>query len=435
MAKRYVGEVIYVKKNYGFLSTIIDNFKVRLFFVVKPEMIDNKNYFISGNKVTFLTRNITLRGTNVVSAYDIKPCEDSKKFCNKIDNYIKYDRFKEYENVLECDIDDEFKDKLINQEKKVALFFMNWILFIEEKTKDIIEEVLKTNDVDSSLFINILINEKKTKKFILDSLDRMKKNTMFRNESDYITYKLKENDPNDVEVCNAPILMLLDQLTINELCTIVEICYNKYHNNLSRDFKALFFYIKNLLPDIIFIRNKVAHGNCVIPSIIDDTFSPSYFYEMASIMPNWNSNENLNDVERYVPFEFIRYQARSLAKGGINLAGIDAGPLGIGLFFTKSLVINQAKKSYFSFAFLIMCIFSYWEDDYFDDFMDEIGYVGLLITDESPETIYSSFPKKQPIRIKLSRILAPIFIYAGTPELFKSFSSISLNFSKTKIDN
>lgn len=436
--KRLEGKVSFIRKNYGALSTKIDNKTVRLFFLVKAEMVDENGNFILGENVSFQTRNVIIRGTNVVCAYNLKPLAETQKKIEPLENKnnADYNSYK-YLNFLgdKYSVDEKTNKELMEQEKIIDLFFMEWILFLEKETKKILLFVLEKSFVKSKDFIALLKQDKLTSKIIIDSLQKIKENTFFSPASDSIIYAIKINDPNDVEVIDAPLIMILEQLTLKELSLVLKVCQPLYSKNIDDDKNKLLFYITSMIQDILFIRNKVAHGNIVVPYILDDIFSPSYFYEMASVFPSWNSNSNTNDVENYPAFHFIRFQTRMLAKEGINLAGISGGPMEISLFFTKSLLINQAKKSLFSFAFLLMCVFAYWDESKFSEFMSAISSVGILGTDSSPESIYSTFPnKKNSIERELTRLLFPIFYYCGIPQQFKIFSSISLSTPYLKVE-
>lgn len=439
MGQRFNGNIIYVRRNFGFLSSTINGFKVRLYFVVKPEMISADNKFAFGNQVTFLTRNLSIRGTNVVVAYDLKRNKNSINNI-EIEQAVPIEETNSNSFITlfrnKINIDAKMNSTLLEHEKEVQLCFLKWILYIEKETKLIIKHFLSKTNITNQLFLNTLKSNKSTKKIIEEALRKLKENTMFRYESDSLTYIAKPNDPNDIEVSDAPILMVLEQLTISDLSLVIDTCYQICSDLLSKDDQILLCYLKELFPDLMFLRNKIAHGHSLIPLIIDDTFSPSYFYEMASVFPSWNSNQETNDVEKYVAFNFIRFQARSLAKAGINLAGINGGPMDIGLFFTKSLLINQAKKSFFSFVFLIMVIFAYWNDQEYDSFFSDISSLGILALTDSPKTPFSSFPSAEnSIELMLTRIIAPIFEYAGTPSSFKMFSSITIDKSLLCVKN
>jgi hypothetical protein len=390
-------------------------------------MITNGQFNL-GRYVKFEIRNMTIRFTNVVCAYNLISA-------NKNPKPIKFEEQKCYPDLgmrgyydLSDNLDsisEETKKQLSEQNDAFNAFLLNWILFLEKETKKIIQATIDKAGISQDNYLEILIQNKQTSKIIKDAFKMLKDDTFFRTVSDSFIYKTKDNDPNDVDVVYAPLSLIFEQLTIKELSCVLSVTYNICKEKLDKDFETLTYYLSTMLRDVTFIRNKSAHGNAVVPLILDHAFSPSYFYEMASIYPQWNSNNKINDVEKYPAFEFIRFNARMLAKEGVNLAGIAGSPLQIALFYTKSLLINQAKKSFFSFVFLLMCVFSYWSKDRFDNFICEADYYGILYSDEKESNIFSTFPSNNnSIRIQFTRILIPIFYYSGTPFTFKMYSSI-----------
>lgn len=435
MAIEYSGKIVYVRNNYGLLSTTIDEHNVRLYFIVKPSMVMNDR-FILGKYVRFKVRNMTIRYTNVVCAYNLTSANKSPKPI-KLEDKKKYSDFelRGYYDLLDDSnvIDEETKKELVEHNNGVNAFFLSWILYLEKETKKIIEASLIKAGISHNDYIEKLSQNKQTSKIIKEAFKMLKDDTLFRAESDSLIYNEKDNDPNDIVVSDAPLSLLFEQLTLIELSSVLNVTYDLCKDKLDEDFAILNYYLSSMLSDVIFIRNKAAHGNAVIPLILDDAFSPSYFYEMASIYPNWNSNEKTNDVEKYPAFEFIRFNTRMMAKEGINLAGIDGSPLQIALFYTKSLLINQAKKSLFSMFFLLMCVFSYWSKEKYNDFRYEAEYLGVLLSDEKDTNVFFSFPSdKNSISIQLTRILIPIFCYSETPTTFKMYSSICYRISHGK---
>lgn len=435
MGKRLKGEVTFIRTNYGEIKTTIDNINVKLYFIVKPEMVAN-GYFLLGKKVSFETRNVTVRGVNVVEAFSLLPdVENAKpiKIINKI-NFESLNKYG-YKTIYKGKkyFNNEINNDLIEEEKEIDLLLFKWILYLEKETKLFVNRILKENKISSSDFIKELKNNKKTNKTIKEVFKKLKDDFIFRKESDSILFKNKPEDPNDVDIENIPILMFLEQLTISELSNVVSICNEKYASLLSEDDCVLLSFITNMLPDIAFMRNKIAHGNLFLPLIADDSFSPSYFYEMASAFPEWNSNKNLNDVRKYPAFEFIRFNTRMLAKEGINLAGINAPLMIIGLFFTKSLLINEAKKSLFSLVFLLMSIFSYFDDSFFKDFTDDLDSCGMFPTVQIRDCLLTKFPTEhESVFSTTYRLLLPIFGYCRNPILFKTYSKICFNLQTQK---
>lgn len=421
------GKIVYVRKNYGLISTKLKGVDVRLFFIVIPEyIIDGK--FGLGNYVTFETRNILVRGMNVVEAYNLKPFNSKPKTIKLVDkiSFCSINAYG-YTNIYSnCPLFDEtINNKLVEKEKSCNSFLLKWILFLENQTKQFVDHILLKQNISSIAFINALLLDKKTNKIISDALRKIKDFCIFRTESDVLTFERNPSDPNDVCIKDAPIIMVLEQLTLNDLSSILNFVQINYFSNIAEDDKILLNYLTGMLSDVSFIRNKIAHGQIFIPLVLDPLFSPTYFYEMANAFPSWNSNEFYNNIEKYPAFTFIRFLTKSMAKEGINLSGINSSPQMVALFFTKSLLINEARKSLFSLMFLLMCIFTYWNNESFADFFEEFKKSGLFGFKESPTSIFSTFPDQNTnVEAQITRLLMPIFYYCHSPSSFKMYSSV-----------
>lgn len=191
------------------------------------------------------------------------------------------------------------------------------------------------------------------------------------------------------------------------------------------DLYTFLWYLEGMLSDLSIIRNAVAHGNAITPLIIDDTFNPAYFYEMADAFPQWNSNESLNNAENYKAFTFIRFLAKGEAKGGVHLTGFYTGSPQIeALFFTKSLFLNPSKKSMFSMFFLIHATFSFFDDNQMSKFYEDLHKSGLSFYDGDSESMFTGFPSKNnSISSRLLKVVWLILKYGGKNS-FKCFADV-----------
>lgn len=428
MGKKYIGKIVKLHKNHGMVETTISDHKVRLFFNVIPSMLDAKGNSLLCENVSFETRNMTWHGTNIICAYDIK---NESGPVVKIDSiHLKEEDFSRFlftslrpdsipgKNTL---------DKLIETERKVSLFYLKWILYIEKTTKSAIAKALKLIDKPFSWLVTKLESTQSTKKIIKNALESVKEKTWLLSTSDFVSFSQKENDPNDVVVSDAPIELLLSTVTLGELADILKAIFSELSpiEEKGPDLYLYLWYAEGMLPDLSVIRNAAAHGNVITPFIIDDTFSPTYFYEMADAFPQWNSNDSLNDAENYKAFTFIRFLTKGEAKGGAHLSGRPIySPQLEALFFTKSLFLNPARKSMFSTFFLLHAAFSFIDGSQRNGFYNDLHDSGLSFFDGDGESPFTGYPSKDyPISCRLFKVVYLVLEY-GDEKSFKGFATV-----------
>ena len=431
MGKRYSGRIVELYKNHGMVETTINDHKVRLFFNVVPSMLDSKGNSVLREDVTFETRNMTWHDINVVCAYNIK-VEGGSLVRITLPNIIG----KDFSRFLFAALRPESMpgkntlDKLIETEKKVSLFYLNWILFVEKSTKVAIRKAIELIGKTSSWLIDKLKTANTTKKIIKNALESVKEKTWLLSASDFVSFAQKDNDPNDVVVSDVPIELLLSTVTLGELSDILSVIFSDLSSvkETDPDLYIYLWYAEGMLADLSVIRNAAAHGNAVTPLIIDNTFSPAYFYEMSDAFPQWNSNESLNNAENYKVFTFIRYLTKGEAKGGAHLTGLPiSSPQIEALFFTKSLFLNPAKKSMFSMFFLVHAAFSFVDGSQREQFYDDLHKSGLSFYDEDEESPFTGFPSKDyPISCRLLKIVYLVLKYGGESS-FKGLATICRN--------
>ena len=428
MGKKYSGKIIELHKNYGMIETEINGHIVKLFFNVIPSMLDSKGNSLLTENVSFETRNMTWHDINVVCAYNIKS-EGGQNVQIKIINSkeLDFSRFLFASLRPNSFPGKNTLDKLINTEKQVSLFYLKWILFIEKVTKLALTKALELVGKSSTWLISKLNAMPSTKKIIKNALDGIKEKTWLLPASDFVSFSQKDNDPNDVVVMDAPIELLLSTVTLGELSDILKAIFSEFSSLEEKepDLFILLWYLEGMLSDLSIIRNAAAHGNVVTPFIIDNTFSPAYFYEMADAFPHWNSNESLNNAEAYKAFTFIRFLAKGEAKSGIHLTGLPIfSPQIEALFFTKSLFLNPARKSMFSLFFLVHLVFSFFDGSQREAFYNDLRSSGLSFFKGDSESPFTGYPSKNDsISEKLLSVVWLIIKY-GEENTFKGLTTV-----------
>lgn len=428
MGKRYTGKIVKLHKNHGMVETTINDHKVKLFFNVLPSMLDARGNSLLCENVSFETRNMTWHDINIVCAYNIKSKSGP---IIKIDSaHIKEEDFSRFLFVSlrpESIPGKNTLDKLISTEKSISLFYLKWILYVEKVTKAAIAKAINLIGESFSWLVAKLSSTQSTKKIIKNALESVKEKTWLLSTSDFVTFSQKDNDPNDVVISDAPIDLLLSTVTLGELSDILKAIFAELSpiEEKDTDLYLYLWYAEGMLSDLSVIRNAAAHGNAITPLIIDDTFSPAYFYEMADAFPQWNSNDSLNDAENYKAFTFIRFLTKGEAKSGAHLSGRPIySPQIEALFFTKSLFLNPARKSMFSTFFLLHAAFSFIDGSHRDIFYDDLHKSGLSFFDVDCESPFTGYPSKDyPISCRLLKIVYLVLKY-GDENSFKSFATI-----------
>lgn len=413
MGQFFEGEIIEVYKNYGVISSNIRGNKVQLYFLVTPEMFKHGEFILT-KKVRYKKRPIELRKSDVLVAYALKSLKNEERFIVPPKDDFTQNFFEKgyYHGLFQSmDIDREIEfpilNNLIETDKKTKLFFLKWILYTEAVIKDNITKL--TIELDENNIYDLLSNHKKTKNITLDRFKSIKNEYIFKPEFNLLILRQNESDPNDTKVVGCPISLFLESLTLTELGEVLNVLIDSdiLPQNYS-EYKCL-YYIKSSFMELSFIRNRAAHGNPLIPHILDDNFNPSYMYEMASAFPDWNVKTN---IEQWELFNFIRFTMKSLAKQGVSY--IQAGsPMLSALYFTKSLMVNPAKRSFFMFFYVVMVIFEYSYNKNKREFWQEAMIViNHFSSYKKVENIFDKFPSTDnSIKVRLSRIIYPLVSY------------------------
>ncbi|MDB1690193.1 Abi family protein [Enterococcus casseliflavus] len=415
MSSVFEGEIKDVHKNYGILTSKVQGKKVELYFLILPEMFKNGN-FILNKQVTFKTRKIEVRKSDVLIAYDLKNLKRDDN-SNKI-NVVEYnsvvtaDSYYEYlfQNMINKEmIDSSSLEELISVDKSAKEFFLKWILFIESTIKNMLTSLAK--DINSRDIYDRLEEHSDTEKIVTGRFKNIRNEYMFKPEFNLLELKQHGSDPNTNKVIDCPFFLFLEALSLTELGDVLNVLIEeKILYKDSSDYMCL-YYLKDSFVELSFIRNKSAHGNPLIPHILDNNFNPSYMYEMASAFPNWNIN---NNVEKWSLFNFIRFTVKSLSKQGIALTK-SGSPMLSALYFTKSLLINPAKRSFFMFFYVMMVINAYAEGNYDNEtqfWNDSTLIINSFSETQQVENILNSFPSKQfSIKNQLTLTLMPLVTY------------------------
>ncbi|MGM0752566.1 MAG: Abi family protein [Bacillota bacterium] len=440
MGEKYVGKIVDVYKNYGIIKSTIENHEVTVHFLILPDMMTDGVFRMTEN-ITYQMKNIEIRKSKVYVAYnleniidlEIKSWELAKHKFEKtiINDHYTY-LFKKMAGD-DHDISQDILNTLINYDKKAKEFFIRWILYIESQIKDTLIYILKKLQISSTTIYRVLNDKGSTKSIVDRQFKFVKSEFMFKPEFSTLSLKKSEKDPNDIVVSDCPIPLFLESISLNELGEVLNQILEKLDLSNKKTFEKYkyLYLIKESFLELAFIRNSSAHGNPLIPIVLDNNFNANYLYDMASAFPSWNSKES---VERWELFNFIRFTTRSLYKQGIPL--VDAGsPQLSALAFTKSLLINPAKRSFFMFFYVMLSTFEYIDSSIEEDFWEESSFFVHSISGEETKNYFDVFPnKKYSVKVRLTRLVLPLISYRnfGHVGMFKPILESSMNIPQKK---
>lgn len=379
------GTISEINRNYGIIKSDYQGREVSFFFYLFPTMLNKKEQFIFSKQVRFEVRTVEIRNSKVMLAYNLKQVEGSelKKYKlpkNKtsgdiLTNYHHYI----FSNFLKIKDEEKLKE-FIKIDTEFKEFCLNRVLFLEQSVKQvIIETCLELNISDTEVY-NLFAQEPETLKIKTKCFKKLKSKFEFREEFKLFSIRQSVNDINTCEVVEAPLGIFLDNITIDELSKVLNclyIIFNQKTKNSNNKIKFL-KYIRQLLPDLSIIRNASAHGNPLIPLILDIYYSPNFSVDLRDVFPSFNSGNNVEDIEI---FGFIRWTTRQLAKRGI--IGQYAGGLQyIALYYTKYVFSNPARRSFFSLFHITFCYFDFIEDNNYKEFIEGANnFIGMLDKD------------------------------------------------------
>lgn len=358
-------------------------------------------------------------------AYDIKPVNEEKielfKFsdqdfnCNKNYNDYKFKTFYKIDNDIIIDelieIDIEFKE-----------FILKWVLFLENEIKNCISRLIKQQRISLEDIYLELSQNSNTRNIHKEIFKELKKNYMFRDEFELLTIcRDNSGDVRNFKVLSAPLYLYLANTTLDELGKIVRIIFQSFIRKNDKNKKDYLFLenVIDLFLELSIIRNACAHGNPIIPLILDDNYSPNYLFDLSSVFPEFNSGESVKDWKLFEP---LRWTCRMLAKSREYLIYRDS-PLFTGLYIAKYILINPSRRSFFSFLFILEYYFKFIADE--EELARKFRYnfhqfIPIFQFDEN-ESILSEYPIERPVVKQIYSIVYPI--YADEGLLYLSVSS------------
>ncbi|KST88008.1 hypothetical protein LKF67_2522 [Lactococcus lactis subsp. lactis] len=385
MGKLRHGTISEINRNYGIIKSKYQGREVAFFFYLFPSMLNKKEQFIFTKQVLFDVRTVEIRGSKVMLAYNLKQVEGSERKKYNIpkhkrsqDILTKYHHYI-FSNFLKITDEKKLKD-LIKIDTEFKEFCLNRVLFLEQSVKHvIIESCLELNISDTEVY-NLFEHEPETLKIKTKCFKKLKSKFEFREEFKLFSIRQSIKDVNTCEVIEAPLGIFLDNITIDELSKVLNCLYIIFNKNSKKPNNKIKFlkYIRQLLPDLSIIRNASAHGNPLIPLILDIYYSPNFSVDLRDVFPSFNSGNNVEDIEI---FGFIRWTTRQLAKR--RIIGQYAGGLQFtALYYTKYVFSNPARRSFFSLFHITFCYFEFIDDNNYKKFIDDANnFIGMLDKD------------------------------------------------------
>jgi hypothetical protein len=441
MGKKYEGKIVDIYKNYGIIKSIIDDHEVTVHFLILPDMLID-GVFQMTEIIKYQMKNIEIRKSKVYVAYNLENIVDQeikswKLSKHKFEKIITDDHYTYLFKKMagnDHDISQENLNSLIKYDKQAKEFFLKYILYIESQMKDTLIYIFNKLQISTTTIYRVLKGNGKTKSIVDRQFKFVKSEFMFKPEFSTLSLKKSENDPNDIVVSDCPIPLFLETLSLNELGEVLNQILQKIDlsNKKTHEKYKYLYLVKESFLELAFIRNVSAHGNPLIPIVLDNNFNANYLYDMASAFPSWNSKES---VEKWELFNFIRFTARSLYKQGIPLVN-SGGPQLSALAFTKSLLINPAKRSFFMFFFVMLSTFEYIDSNIEKEFWNESTFlIHSILGEEVTRNYFDEFPNKEySVKTKLTGLILPLISYRTTEHgsMFKPILEASMNIPQIK---
>lgn len=427
MAKQFSGIIEEVFTNYGTVSTLIDDKKVSFFFFITPDMLYKGKYLRIARKVNFRLINSQIRDVKVKIATDISSCSGekikkfkvSRKSITSVNDYHAY-IFQHFYKVTDTEILQELIDKDIELKEVI----LKWVLKIEKNIKSQLTMLLNEASINSLEFYEALDQNNSLKNLKNKIFKLLKSRYMFRAE--FELFKIDKSDNNDVasiKLVDVPLTLFFENLTIDELSKVYNYAIEFFHAKFNSRSNSYIFlnFSKQMFTEISIIRNVSAHGNPLIPTILDDSYSPNFLFDLKSVWPSHNSGNNIE--EEWELFNTIRWSTRMLTKEGI--APIYAGsPQLTGLYISKYILINPARRSFFSFLFVTLCYFRFIDNSeekiFYQDMSSFMSIPYECYIYDTENNIFFNYPKDNSVLRQLF-----VFTYMLFSEEFWQHLSIS----------
>lgn len=414
---RMEGYVDSIHRNYGVIKSNFKGYSVKYLFYIFPDMLEEGSFY-SSKKVTFSLTNTQIRGVNVWLAYDVQSVkgEQIQKF--KILKKAPSD-MSDYQDFVFKNFYKEHDDYIIDQLKSKDLefkeFVLKWVLFLESRVKECVIKITNELGIEVRTLYQAISENSNTSKIHKDIFQKLKKNYLFRDD-----FKLLEitrgasGDVRSFEIVSAPLGMYLENTTIDELGKIVKVINDTFFQSITieklHDERLFINNTVDMFIELSIIRNACAHGNPLVPLILDDNYSPSYLHDLSSEYPEFNSG---NDVREWKLFEPIRWTTRQLTK--IGIAPHYRGALQLtGLYTAKYILINPARRSFFSFLFILEYYFKFinrnksFELLFRDEFNRLLPYFGENKPEDS-QNIYVLFPKGRSVFERINSFIYVLY--------------------------
>lgn len=407
---RYNGKIIKVSKNHGVIESLDGERKVKYFFYLDSDRISGDK-FICQENVTFKLSLTQIRGTQIKIAFDLKGNKEEEEVEFKITTSdrtsLDYHDFifrefyqTEDENVVNIlkDIDIEIKELVLR-----------WVLFLEDKVRELLVNLTELNLISTIDIYNHLSKSSSTKRIHKDIFKTLGNRYAFRKEFDLLDIVVE--NPQKIEVLDAPLSLYLEQTTVDELGKILNeilLQFDFIEDGESRKIWSFLRNIKDMFPELSLIRNSCAHGNPFLPMILDDAYLPSYLYDLSSQLPNFISGDD-NDVRKWTLFENLRWATRQATKRGLTFFGI-FGLQDNGLYMSKYILINPARRSFFAFLFVInLYLNSFYNQEVLQLFKNDLKNILPYFQDDEKHPL-ANFPSGKPVLTQLFKFTYPIFI-------------------------
>lgn len=431
MKRIFRGVIKEVYKNFGILETKIEDTEVELFFYIFPSMLYKNKKLIITKEVDFEIRTSQVRGTKMKLAYNLKCVEGEPKkkyFISSIQKKLIITDYHQYifKTFFKLS-NDEYLYDVIEIDRKFKEFCLENILFLESEMKKLLVKVCMKADLNEESIYSILENNTSTKKIREQGFKTLKNRYEFRKEFELFSIKEKNEDKNDFELVSAPFIIFLEILTLDELSKVVNIIYKSIKNKVNYDYSAFLDNTNQIFSELSIIRNASAHGNPLIPLILDDNYNPNHYFDMKSVYPSFNSGDNIE--EQWELFDFIRFSTRQLYKQGIYV--FNAGsPQMSALYFTKYLFSNPSRRSFFSLFFVMMCYFEFISSDFEDQFWNNAKHFIKIPEgnkENELENLLNRFPNKEnAVSIQFLRLMYPLLAFGiKNNNMFRTILGVS----------
>lgn len=396
--KEYIGEIKHIYNNYGIVSTEIDNTLVSFFFFITPDMLYKGKDLRISKKVKFRLVNSQIRDVKVKIATDLESLTNektkkyriSKKKIEKVEDYHHYIFSHFYgEN------DETILVSLRDEDTRFKEVILKWVLKIENIIKTQLVKILSENSIKSIEVFQSLEKDRALKSLKDRVFKSLKSRYIFRAE--FELFKIEQSKDGNLasfELVDVPLTLFFENLTIDELGKIYKFILEEFDGKLKKNNKTYEFlnYNKQMFSELSIVRNSSAHGNPFIPLILDDSYSPSFLFDLNSVWPSHNSGNNVE--KEWELFETIRFSTRMLYKDGIAVVNLGS-PLLTALYMTKYILINPARRSFFSFLFIISCYFRVVDDSEKESFNKDM-YRFMAIPDYEgnlDDFIFEKYPR------------------------------------------